>query len=99
MTTLVIAEHNTEKLNDATVNYAIGFLTGILIYIFIFVYGNQIMQGVIEEKSTRIVEILVSSLKPFQLMMGKIVGIGAVGLLQFVIWGILIFAIQFFLRK
>ena len=79
-----------EKLNDATVNYAIGFLTGILIYIFIFVYGNQIMQGVIEEKSSRIVEILVSSLKPFQLMLGKIVGIGAVGLTQFLIWVVLI---------
>lgn len=79
-----------EKLNDATVNYAIGFLTGILIYIFIFVYGNQIMQGVIEEKSSRIVEILVSSLKPFQLMLGKIVGIGAVGLTQFLIWVVLV---------
>ncbi len=67
-----------------------GFLSGILIYIFIFVYGNQIMQGVIEEKSTRIVEILVSSLKPFQLMLGKIVGIGAVGLTQFLIWVVLI---------
>ncbi|MDX5337651.1 MAG: ABC transporter permease [Cyclobacteriaceae bacterium] len=79
-----------EKVNDATVNYALGFVTGILIYIFIFVYGNQIMQGVIEEKSSRIVEILVSSLKPFQLMLGKIVGIGAVGLTQFLIWVVLI---------
>ncbi|WP_026951811.1 ABC transporter permease [Algoriphagus mannitolivorans] len=83
-----------EKINDASVNYAIGFLTGILIYIFIFVYGNQIMQGVIEEKSSRIVEILVSSLKPFQLMLGKIVGIGAVGLTQFLIWVILIGALS-----
>lgn len=83
-----------EKINDATVNYAIGFLTGILIYIFIFVYGNQIMQGVIEEKSSRIVEILVSSLKPFQLMLGKIVGIGAVGLTQFLIWVVLVGALS-----
>lgn len=87
---LTLGESGEEKLNDATVNYAIGFLAGILIYIFIFVYGNQIMQGVIEEKSSRIVEILVSSLKPFQLMMGKIVGIGAVGLTQFLIWVFLI---------
>jgi ABC-2 type transport system permease protein len=57
---------------------------------FIFIYGNQIMQGVIEEKSSRIVEILVSSLKPFQLMMGKILGIAAVGLTQLVIWIVLI---------
>lgn len=79
-----------EKFSDATVNYAIGFLAGILIYIFIFVYGNQIMQGVIEEKSSRIIEILISSIRPFQLMMGKIIGIGAVGLTQFLIWVVLI---------
>ncbi|MBW3468785.1 ABC transporter permease [Arthrospiribacter ruber] len=83
-----------EKFSDATVNYAIGFFTGILIYIFIFVYGNQIMHGVIEEKSSRIVEILVSSIKPFQLMMGKIIGIGAVGLTQFLIWIVLISSIS-----
>lgn len=87
---ITLGEKGEEKINDATVNYALGFVSGILIYIFIFVYGNQIMQGVIEEKSTRIVEILVSSLKPFQLMMGKIVGIGAVGLTQFLIWVVLI---------
>jgi ABC-2 type transport system permease protein len=87
---ITLGEQGEEKLNDATVNYALGFLSGILIYLFIFVYGNQIMQGVIEEKSSRIVEILVSSLKPFQLMMGKIVGIGAVGLTQFLIWVVLI---------
>ena len=87
---ITLGEEGEEKINNANVNYAIGFLAGILIYIFIFVYGNQIMQGVIEEKSTRIVEILISSLKPFQLMMGKIVGIGAVGLTQFLIWVMLI---------
>jgi ABC-2 type transport system permease protein len=87
---ITLGESGEEKINDATVNYAIGFFAGILIYIFIFVYGNQIMQGVIEEKSSRIVEILVSSLRPFQLMMGKIVGIGAVGLTQFLIWVVLI---------
>jgi ABC-2 type transport system permease protein len=87
---ITLGAQGEEKINNANVNYAIGFLSGILIYIFIFVYGNQIMQGVIEEKSTRIVEILVSSLKPFQLMMGKIVGIGAVGLTQFLIWVVLI---------
>lgn len=87
---VTLNEHGVETVSDATVNYALGFTSGILIYIFIFVYGNQIMQGVIEEKSSRIVEILVSSLKPFQLMMGKIIGIGAVGLTQFLIWVVLI---------
>lgn len=87
---LTLREAGEEVISDATVNYALGFLAGILIYLFIFIYGNQIMQGVIEEKSTRIVEILVSSLRPFQLMMGKIVGIGAVGLTQFLIWVFLV---------
>ncbi|WP_192348123.1 ABC transporter permease [Algoriphagus sp. Y33] len=83
-------EQGMETVSDATVNYAIGFVAGILIYMFIFIYGNQIMQGVIEEKSSRIVEILVSSLKPFQLMLGKIIGIAGVGLTQLLIWIVLI---------
>jgi ABC-2 type transport system permease protein len=87
---ITLDESGDEKITDATVNYAIGFLAGILIYVFIFLYGNQIMQGVIEEKSSRIIEILVSSVRPFQLMMGKIIGIGAVGLTQFLIWVVLI---------
>jgi len=91
---ITLDAQGAETVSDATVNYALGFSSGILIYIFIFVYGNQIMQGVIEEKSSRIVEILVSSLKPFQLMMGKIIGIGAVGLTQFLIWVVLIGALS-----
>jgi ABC-2 type transport system permease protein len=87
---ITLDDQGAEMVSDATVNYAIGFLAGILIYMFIFIYGNQIMQGVIEEKSSRIVEILVSSLKPFQLMMGKILGIAAVGLTQLIIWIVLI---------
>lgn len=87
---ITLDEAGGERVSDATVNYAIGFLAGILIYMFIFIYGNQIMQGVIEEKSSRIVEILVSSLRPFQLMMGKIVGIAGVGLTQLLIWILLI---------
>lgn len=87
---ITLDKKGEEKISSATVNYVIGFMTGILIYLFIFLYGNQIMQGVIEEKSSRIVEILISSLKPFQLMLGKIAGIGAVGLTQFSIWVILI---------
>ncbi|TFV96223.1 ABC transporter permease [Algoriphagus kandeliae] len=87
---ITLDEGGGERVSDATVNYAIGFIAGILIYMFIFIYGNQIMQGVIEEKSSRIVEILVSSLRPFQLMMGKIVGIAGVGLTQLLIWIVLI---------
>jgi len=87
---ITIEAGGEEKVSVAGVNYAIGFVLGILIYTFIFVYGTQIMQGVIEEKSSRIIEILVSSIKPFQLMLGKIIGIGAVGLTQFLIWIVLI---------
>lgn len=65
---------------------AIGFGFGYLIFFFIFLYGVQVMRGVMEEKQNRIVEVLVSSVKPFQLMMGKIVGIAAVGLTQFLLW-------------
>ncbi|MFC4871223.1 ABC transporter permease [Negadavirga shengliensis] len=87
---IIVGQQGNERISNSVVNYGVGFLAGILIYTFIFVYGNQIMQGVIEEKSSRIIEILVSSLKPFQLMMGKIIGIGAVGLTQFLIWILLI---------
>jgi len=66
-----------------------GFFFGYLIFIFIFLYGVQVMRGVMEEKQNRIVEVLISSVKPFQLMMGKIVGIALVGLTQFVLWVLL----------
>ncbi len=61
-------------------------ILGFIIYIFIFIYGAQIMQSVIEEKNSRIIEIIISSVKPFQLLMGKILGVALVGLTQFAIW-------------
>lgn len=64
----------------------IGFAFGYLIFLFIFLYGVQVMRGVMEEKQNRVVEVLISSVKPFQLMMGKIVGIALVGLTQFLLW-------------
>lgn len=67
----------------------VGFAFAIVIYMFIFIYGVQVMRGVIEEKTNRIVEVLISSVKPFELMMGKIVGIALVGLTQFVLWIVL----------
>lgn len=63
-----------------------GFVFAIIIYFFIFFYGVQVMRGVMEEKTNRIVEVIISSVKPFQLMMGKVIGIGLVGLTQFIIW-------------
>lgn len=78
---------------DVEVSTALGAISGILIYFFIFLFGAQVMRGVIEEKSNRIVEVIISSVKPFQLMMGKIVGIAMVGLTQFLLWVIFTTAI------
>jgi ABC-2 type transport system permease protein len=79
-----------EKSNSSQASTLVGFGGALLIYLFIFLYGVQVMRGVIEEKTNRIVEVIISSLKPFELMMGKIIGIALVGLTQFVIWVLLI---------
>lgn len=76
---------NTGEKDSSSAQW-VGFMFSIFIFMFIMIYAGQVMRGVIEEKTSRVVEILVSSVKPFQLMMGKIVGIGLVGLTQFVIW-------------
>ena len=80
--------------NSAALNSIVGFVGGVLIYMFIFLYGVQVMRGVIEEKTNRIVEVIISSVKPFQLMMGKIVGIAMVGLTQFALWILLTLAVS-----
>jgi len=79
----------SEETKSSVISSVIGFAGAILIYIFIFMFGVQVMRGVIEEKTNRIVEIIISSVKPFQLMMGKIIGIALVGLTQFLLWMIL----------
>jgi ABC-2 type transport system permease protein len=73
----------------------IGAVMGIIMYIVVFIYGMMVMRSVMEEKTNRIVEVMISSVKPFQLMLGKIVGVGAVGLTQVAIWAILIPLIVF----
>jgi ABC-2 type transport system permease protein len=83
-----------EKKSIAGLAYGISFAAGILIYIILMIYGMMVMRGVMEEKTNRIAEVIVSSVKPFQLMMGKIIGIGAVGLTQFAIWIVLIGVLQ-----
>ncbi|MEO6729617.1 MAG: ABC transporter permease [Ferruginibacter sp.] len=79
----------SEEVN-AAINYGVGFGSGILIYITMFIFGAMVMRGVMEEKTNRIAEVIVSSVKPFQLMMGKIIGIAAVGLTQLLLWIVLI---------
>jgi ABC-2 type transport system permease protein len=89
---------NTEDIRTGEKSYTeiktgLGIFSGILIYFFIFMFGAQVMRGVIEEKTSRIVEVIISSVKPFQLMMGKIVGVALVGLTQFALWILLTFSI------
>ena len=89
---------NTDEKNksvNAGINAGIGMFSGILIYITMFIFGAMVMRGVMEEKTNRIAEVIVSSVKPFQLMMGKILGIGAVGLTQLLLWIVLITVIVF----
>lgn len=86
---------DSDKSDDKSgLSYAVGFTSGFLIYIILFIYGTMVMRGVMEEKVSRIAEVIVSSVKPFQLMMGKIFGIGAVGLVQFLIWIVLVVGLQ-----
>lgn len=82
-----------EASSSSDIAMAAGFLFTFLIYMFVMSYGGMVMSGVMEEKTNRIMEIMVSSVKPFQLMMGKIIGIALVGFVQMIIWGILIGAI------
>ncbi len=87
--TIQWTESGEEKESSTELAMIVGYIGGFLIYFFIFMFGAQVMRGVIEEKTNRIVEIIVSSVKPFQMMMGKIIGIGLVGLTQFALWVIL----------
>ncbi len=75
---------------DGLIKLIFGMILGMMLYMFIFIYGSMIMMSVIEEKTNRIIEIVISSVKPFQLMTGKIIGVSLAGLTQFVVWGILI---------
>jgi ABC-2 type transport system permease protein len=85
----MIHKDNIPKNERSGVAYAAGYISSFLIYITILIYGMMVMRGVSEEKNNRIAEIIISSVKPFQLMMGKIIGIGAVGLTQFFTWIVL----------
>jgi len=82
-------EHSSKMLNG--IKIAFGSLGGYILMMFIIIYGNSVMRSVIEEKTNRIIEVIISSVKPFQLMMGKIIGNALAGLTQFLIWGIMVF--------
>jgi ABC-2 type transport system permease protein len=91
--TIQWTEDGEAKESSTEVAMVIGYASGFLIYFFIFLFGAQVMRGVLEEKTSRIVEIIISSVKPFQLMMGKIIGIALVGLTQFLLWTVLTVAL------
>jgi ABC-2 type transport system permease protein len=87
--TIKLTEGGEGKKGSTEIAMGIGYAAGFLIYMFVFIYGSMVMRGVTEEKQNRIVEVIISSAKPVQLMMGKIIGLAAVGLTQFLIWVIL----------
>lgn len=89
ISTIKLEANGKEEASNSFVVQAVGYVFGIFMYMFIFIYGAQIMQGIIEEKTSKVVEVIVSSVRPFQLMMGKILGLASVGLLQFLIWIVL----------
>lgn len=91
---MVTDEEGESKESNAGLAYGIGFGSGFLIYMTMFIFGSMVMRGVVEEKTNRIAEVIVSSCKPFELMMGKIVGIAGVGLTQLLLWIALIFALS-----
>src|SRR5690606_14503265 len=82
ITSLEITEKGSELESNTDIAMGIGMFSSIMIYLTLFIYGAQVMRGVIEEKNNRVIEVIISSVKPFQLMLGKIVGIGLVGLTQ-----------------
>ncbi|MCE5332833.1 MAG: ABC transporter permease [Bacteroidales bacterium] len=92
--TIKWGEDGEEKEASAELAMIIGMITAFIIYMFILIYGAQVMSGVVQEKSNRIVEVMISSVKPFELMMGKIIGIAMVGLTQFLLWVVLTVAIM-----
>jgi ABC-2 type transport system permease protein len=87
--TFVVDDEGQNTAGNSEASFGIGLVGGFLIYIFIFMYGTMVMRSVIEEKTNRIVEIIISSVKPFELMFGKIISVALVGLSQFVMWIIL----------
>ena len=87
--TIKLGDEGKAVKSSSEIAMIIGLVAGFLIYMFVFIYGTMVMRGVMEEKSNRIVEVIISSVKPFQLLFGKIVGIGLVGLTQIAIWIIL----------
>jgi ABC-2 type transport system permease protein len=98
VSTIQIDDVGASKETSTGIAMVLAYLGGLLMYMLVFIFGAQVMRGVIEEKTSRVVEVIISSVKPFQLMMGKIIGIALVGLTQFMIWIILTIGIATFIK-
>ncbi len=83
-------EGKDEQATSSVVSYLLGLVLGMMLYMFLIIYGSMVMTSVIEEKGSRVLDVLVSSVSPFQLMMGKILGVAAVAVTQIAIWGVLV---------
>ena len=83
-------EGKDEQATSSVVSYLLGLVLGMMLYMFLLIYGSMVMTSVIEEKGSRVLDVLVSSVSPFQLMMGKILGVAAVAVTQIAIWGVLV---------
>nr|WP_302985427.1 ABC transporter permease [uncultured Alistipes sp.] len=99
-TTVTLQTFRNDKSQEAesqaqssTVATAAGYILGFVLYMFLLIYGSMVMQSVIEEKNNRVLEVMVSSVRPFDLMLGKILGVALVAVVQVLIWGVLIFAV------
>ncbi len=90
-------ESGNQTASSGALSMGTSYLFGLLIYMFVFMYGAMVMQGVIEEKSSKVLEIIVSSVRPFELMLGKILGIAAVALTQVLMWIVLIVVLSLLL--
>jgi ABC-2 type transport system permease protein len=97
--TINIDDSGNVKETSTGIAMALAYIGGFLMYMLVFMFGSQVMRGVIEEKTSRVVEVIVSSVKPVQLMMGKIIGIALVGLTQFLIWIFLTIAVAGVIRS
>jgi ABC-2 type transport system permease protein len=93
VSTIQIDDNGAVKETSTGIAMALAYLSAFIMYMLVFIFGAQVMRGVIEEKTSRVVEVIISSVKPIQLMMGKIIGIALVGLTQFLIWVLLTFAL------
>lgn len=91
-----VSDTGESKKSSTAISTVMGYASAFLIYIFVFIYGGFIMQSVLNEKTSKIVEVIVSSVKPFHLMLGKVLGVAAVALTQFLIWIILVGGFTFF---